>query len=502
MEVLSEMKLRDVLRGVPVDRTSGNTDIEIHGLSYTSKKIQPGFLFAALKGERTDGIRFIQEALDKGATAILSEEPAPPDFPLTWIQVRDAREALALCSANFYSHPSKKVKVVGITGTKGKTTQTYLLEAILKKARFLPGVIGTISYRFPDKEMPAERTTPEAPDLQKMFAEMLKRGATHCVIEVSSHALELKRVLGIEFDVVVFTNLSGEHLDYHHSMENYYEAKKKLFLANQNKKRMAVINSDDPWGKKLISEIPLGVITYGLEPSAIIRGEKFTLSREGVELTVRFPGGTLPLRSSLLGRPNLYNILAATSVALTLNVPHPAIREGISSLEGVPGRFEKITNSLGINIFVDYAHTDDALRNLLETVQAQYPRRIILVFGAGGDRDRTKRERMGRVAGDLADWSIITSDNPRSEDPLAIIAEIENGIKKTGENKYEICPDRREAIKRALSLGREGDYILVAGKGHEDYQIIGHTIIPFNDAEVIKELLKEMEEKDIGRTST
>jgi UDP-N-acetylmuramoyl-L-alanyl-D-glutamate--2,6-diaminopimelate ligase len=390
------------------------------------------------------------------------------------------------------------MKVVGITGTKGKTTLTYLLEAILKKARFQPGVIGTVSYRLVEKEISAERTTPEAPDLQRMLAEMLHNGASHCLIEVSSHALDLKRVTGIEFDVVVFTNLSGEHLDYHFSMENYYHAKKKLFLINQNKRRIAVINSDDTWGKKLISEAPLGVISYGLQPSAIIRGEKFKLSEEGVQLSVKFPGGTLPLRSPLLGRPNLYNILAAAAVALTLNIPHPALKEGIASLKGVPGRFEKIENARGLHIFVDYAHTDDALRNLLETVKGQNSHRIVLVFGAGGDRDKTKRERMGQVAGTLADWTIITSDNPRSEDPLAIISAIEKGIKKTGQNKYEIQPDRREAIKKALTQGKEGDYILVAGKGHEDYQIIGDKVLPFKDAEVIREILQELEERDDG----
>lgn len=492
------MRLKDILAGVPICEISGDEKKEVKGISYTSKKIQKGFLFAALKGERTHGIRHVQEALFKGAKAFLSEEPVPLNFLETWIETPDAREALAICSANFYSHPSKKMKVVGITGTKGKTTLTYLLEAILKTSRSLPGVIGTVSYRLLDREISSERTTPEAPDLQRMLAEMVENGATHCLIEVSSHALEMKRVTGIEFDVVVFTNLSGEHLDYHQSMENYFQAKKKLFLFNQNKKRMAVINTDDPWGKKLISEIPLGVITYGLDPSAIIRGDKFKLSEEGVQLSVKFPGGALPLRSPLLGRPNLYNILAAVAVSLTLNIPHSVIKEGIASLKGVPGRFEKIKNSRGLHIFVDYAHTDDALRNLLETVQEQSANRIILVFGAGGDRDKAKRERMGRVAGALADWTILTSDNPRSEDPQAIISDIEKGIKKTGENKYEIQPDRRKAIKRALALGKREDYILVAGKGHEDYQIIGDKVLPFKDAEVIRESLQEMEERDIG----
>lgn len=491
------MKLKDLLTGISIYDFSGNEEEEILGISHSSKKIQPGFLFAALKGEKTDGFRFIQEALLKGAAAFLSEKPKPQNFDKGWIHTPDARETLALCSANFYSHPSEHMKIVGITGTKGKTTLTYLLEEILKKAQFLTGVIGTISYRGPNMEVTAERTTPEAPDLQRMLNEMLTNGATHCLIEVSSHALDLKRVMGIGFDAAVFTNLSGDHLDYHHSMEKYFEAKKKLFFLNK-KKRIAVVNSDDPWGKKLIADIPIGVVTYGLDPTAIIRAEKYKFSKEGIELCVNYPGGTLSLVSPLLGKPNLYNILASVATALTLNIPQPAIKEGITSLQGVPGRFEKIKNSFGFFIFVDYAHTDDALRNLLKTVREQNPRRILLVFGAGGDRDKTKRERMGKVAGALADWTIITSDNPRSEDPLVIISEIEKGLKKTGEKKYEIQPDRKEAIKRALSLGKKGDFILVAGKGHENYQIIGDKIIPFNDVEVIREILQKMEATKIG----
>lgn len=491
------MKLKDLLTGIRICDVSGNDEEEIRGISYSSKKIQPGFLFAALRGEKTDGFRFIREALLNGAVAFLSEKPKPQNFDKSWIHAPDARHALALCSANYYSHPSEHMKVVGITGTKGKTTLTYLLEKILKKAQFLPCVIGTIAYRGPNMEVSAERTTPEAPDIQRILSEMLRNGTTHCLIEVSSHALELKRVMGIGFDVAVFTNLSGDHLDYHHSMEKYFEAKKKLFFFNE-KKRTAVINSDDPWGKKLIAEIPIGVITFGLEPSAIIRAEKYKLSEEGVTLWVKYPGGTFSLASPLPGRPNLYNILAAAATALTLNIPTSAIKEGIASLPGVPGRFEKIENSFGLHIFVDYAHTDDALRNLLETVREQNPRRILLVFGAGGDRDRTKRERMGKMAGTLADWTILTSDNPRSEDPLAIISEIEKGLKETGEKKYEIQPDRREAINRALTLGEKGDYILVAGKGHENYQIIGDKIFPFNDAEVIRETLQKMEGTKIG----
>ena len=484
------MRLRDVLDGIPLKKFSGNKAEEIQGIVYSSKSVKPGDMFAALKGVKKDGFEFVGEALDNGAAVILSDQPKPKNLAKAWVQVSNTREALALCSANFYSHPSQKMKVVGITGTKGKTTITYLLEEILKKTQFVPGIIGTISYKGPGMNMTARLTTPEAPDLQRLLSEMLAKGATHCVMEVSSHALELKRVVGIGFDVVAFANLSGDHLDYHQSMDRYFEAKKKLFFLN-HKKRMAVVNRDDPWGQKLIAQLPAGAITFGIQPGAMVAAENINLTEKGIEALVKYPAGQLTLSSPLLGKPNLYNILASIAVALTLNLPVSSIKEGIASLKGVPGRFEKIDNCLGLHVFVDYAHTDDALRNLLETVREFNPRRIILVFGAGGDRDKTKRPRMGEAAGRLADWTIITSDNPRSEDPLAIISDIEAGIKKTGTKNYQIIPDRREAIEQALSLAAKGDYILVAGKGHEDYQIIKDKILHFDDAEVIQEILQK-----------
>ena len=484
------MRLKDVLAGMPLKRLNGNEDEEIQGIAYSSKSVKPGDMFAALKGVKKDGFEFVGEALNNGAAVILSDQPKPENLAKAWIQVSDTREALAQCSANFYSHPSQKMKVVGITGTKGKTTITYLLEEILNKTQFVPGIIGTISYKGPGMNLTARLTTPEAPDLQRLLSEMLAKGATHCVMEVSSHSLELKRVVGIGFDVVVFANLSGDHLDYHQSMDRYFEAKKKLFFLN-HKKRMAVVNRDDPWGQKLIAQLPAGAITFGIEPGAMVAAENINLTEKGIETLVKYPSGQLSLSSPLLGKPNLYNILASIAVALTLNLPVSAIKEGIASLKGIPGRFEKIDNSLGLHVFVDYAHTDDALKNLLETVRGFNPRRIILVFGAGGDRDKTKRPRMGEAAGRLADWTIITSDNPRSEDPLAIISDIEAGIKKTGTQNYQIIPNRREAIEQALSLGTEGDYILVAGKGHEDYQIIKDQILHFDDAEVIQEILQK-----------
>ncbi len=485
------MKVKDLLKGVPFLSLCGNEKEEIQGIAYSSKKVKDGFLFAALKGVKEDGFDFISQALAKGAVAILSERPRPENIEKIWVQVSDARQALALSSANFYSHPSKRMKVIGITGTKGKTTITYLLESIIRKSNFVPGVIGTISYRWPDNTRPAERTTPEASDLQQMLSEMSSQGVTHCLIEVSSHALDLKRVSGIGFDIAVFTNLSGDHLDYHKSMESYFEAKKKLFFLN-HKKRKAVVNLDDSWGKKLISELKNDeLLTYGLEPASQVRGENFKFDLKGTELSIKYPEGRFTVFSALLGVPNVYNILASAAVALALNIPLAAIKKGVASLQRIPGRFEKIENSFGFNIFVDYAHTDSALRSLLTTIRGLNPKRIFLVFGAGGDRDKTKRPRMGEVAGELADMTILTSDNPRSEDPLAIIVDIEKGIKKTGNKNYKILPDREEAIEHVLSLLEKGDYLLVAGKGHENYQVFKDRTIPFDDAQVIRKILKE-----------
>ena len=482
------MKLRDALRGIPILAGGEPGTEEITGIAYNSKAVRPGFLFGALRGAAQNGMDFVAEAEANGAAAVLSAWPKPPASGLAWVQVADAREALALAAANFYGHPSDGMKVVGVTGTKGKTTTTYLIEEILRASGAVPGLIGTIEYRRPGWKIPAPRTTPEAPDLQALLRDMLDAGVTHCVMEVSSHALEQKRVWGVSYDVAVFTNLSGEHLDYHPSMESYFEAKKKLFALN-HKKRAAVVNLDDPWGEKLVAELPMKTVTFGLAPAAIVRAVKPVLSPDGIEVQVTYPGGTMKLRSSLVGRHNLSNLLAATAAALALNVAPSDVIKGAAALAGVPGRFERVPNGRGLHVVVDYAHTDNALEHVLMTAREFKPRRVIVVFGAGGDRDRAKRERMGRVAARLADWTVLTSDNPRSEDPMAIIAAIEAGFAKEAVRTYEIEPDRRKAIARALATANKGDVVIIAGKGHEDYQIFKDRTVHFSDIEVAREIL-------------
>jgi len=486
------MKIGDVLKGIPVLTSSPLGEVEILGIAYNSKSVRPGFLFAALKGENRTGMDFVAEAEANGAVAALSSWPKPSASRLAWVQVADAREALALASANFFGHPSDRLKVVGITGTKGKTTVAYLLEEILKAAGASPGVIGTIEYRGPGLKLQAGRTTPEASDLQATLRELLNAGATHCLMEVSSHSLEQKRVWGVSFDIAVFTNLTSEHLDYHRTMESYFEAKRKLFYLN-HKRSAAVVNMDDPWGQRLIAELPMKTITFGFEPAAIVRAVKSNLTDEGMEVYVAHPGNVLHIQSRLVGKHNVYNILAAAAAALALNVSPQDIVRGMAALKGVPGRFEKVENSRGIHIVVDYAHTDAALEHLLATAREFKPRRVVLVFGAGGNRDKGKRERMGRVAARLADWTVITSDNPRNEEPLEIIAAIEKGFEKEASRTYEVVPDRKEAITRALAMASKGDYVLVAGKGHEDYQIFKDRTIHFSDIEVIKEVLGRLE---------
>ena len=508
------MELRKLLEGIEVKKVTGETLKEIEGIAYHSKQVRKGFLFAAIRGMEVDGHQFIEEAIERGAEAVVSEEER--EVPnRTMIFVPNSRRALAKISSNFYGDPSSQVRLIGITGTNGKTTTTYLLESIFKKAGCNVGVIGTISYRSGRKTTPAPNTTPESLDLQRILWEMLRGGTSHVIMEVSSHGLDLDRVFGCQFDSVVFTNLTSEHLDYHKTLEQYFESKRKLFsdhlMRSHKQGRFAVTNGDDPRGEEMVRGVDLPIIRYGVSPSCDITADRVASSFEGLSCRLRTPKGVIPIHSKLIGDFNLYNILAAVAVGIGMDVPLETLKEGVEGLEGVPGRFEKVENKKDIHVVVDYAHTHDALEQVLLGLKRILGRssrnngKMITVFGCGGDRDRTKRPLMGAVAGRYSDLAILTSDNPRTEDPLAIMDEVERGLKSIPLREYpsnEIelwrskkgylrIPDRREAIRTAIRLAQPSDAILIAGKGHEDYQIIGKKKFPFDDRIEAKEALEE-----------
>jgi len=508
------MELKRLIEDVEVKKIVGDTVKEVDGIAYHSKQIGKGFLFAAIRGLEADGHQFIEEAIQRGAGVVVSEiERQVSDRTL--ILVPNSRQALAKISSNFYGDPSSRLKLIGITGTNGKTTTTYLLESILKKAGCTVGVIGTINYRFGHRITPAPNTTPESLDLQRILWEMSKGGASHVIMEVSSHGLDLDRVFGCQFDGVVFTNLTSEHLDYHKTLERYFESKKKLFsdslVKSLKKRRFAVTNFDDPRGEKIVEGIDLPVIRYGLSPSCDVTADQMVSSFQGLSCRVRTPKGDLSIRSKLIGDFNVYNIMAAVSVGIGMEVPLETLKEGVEGLEGVSGRFENVENTRGLHVIVDYAHTHDALERVLLGLKRivengiQSYGKLITVFGCGGDRDRTKRPLMGEVAGKYSDLAILTSDNPRTEDPFAILEEVERGFKalplkewhpnemKLWRSKkgYLKVPDRREAIRTAIRLAQPSDTVLIAGKGHEDYQIIGKKRFPFDDRIEAQKTLEE-----------
>jgi UDP-N-acetylmuramoyl-L-alanyl-D-glutamate--2,6-diaminopimelate ligase len=478
--------------------TRGDLDVPVSGITLDSRQVSPGLLFVAVRGMKMDGNRFIPDAIARGAAAIVSAMPGDAYPGISWIQVADEREALAILSANFYEHPASKLHAIGITGTNGKTTTTYLIEAILKAAGFPCAVFGTIDYRGPGFQLAAERTTPEAPELQALFDRVVKGGWKHAVMEVSSHAVELKRVLGLHFEVAVFTNLTRDHLDLHKDMRSYFLAKKKLFTGLDGSiPRVLVLNADDPQFAELKSIAPSHVISYGMSSGADIKPSKYDAMQGGVGMDAVFnsPVGDLQIHSKLLGKPNLYNIGAAIGAAVGLGIPAHAIVAGIGQMPLVPGRFESVNAGQNFRVIVDFAHTDDALARVLQSAREITPGRLIVLFGCGGDRDRTKRPLMGEVAIKGSDFVVVSSDNPRSEDPLAILAEIEIGIRRAGGvdgKNYHMIADRREAIRYALALASPGDTVLLAGKGHEAYQIIGDQSFPFDERAVARELLDEL----------
>jgi UDP-N-acetylmuramoyl-L-alanyl-D-glutamate--2,6-diaminopimelate ligase len=496
--------LRDLLSEIPEPSSVNVSDASVGdtmvtAVTYDSRQAGPGAVFVALRGVNADGASFAREALDRGAVAVVSEAGAPQGVTRPWIQVPDARLSLAALAATLYDNPSEELTLVGITGTNGKTTTSYLLASIFEAAGIRCGRIGTVGYRIGDREFEAARTTPEAPELQRMLREMVEEGCGACVMEVSSHALTLRRADRLHFAAAIFTNLTRDHLDFHRDMEAYFVAKRRLaeLLPETG---MAVTNLDDPRGRDFAAAARRPV-TYAIDAAADVRPGPLSFSLEGLSFEVRTPRGTLRLTSPLVGRPNAYNILAAAAAAMALDIPFSAIERGIAQLSDVPGRFQVVSSpSDDVRVVVDYAHTDDALKNLLETARPLAAGRVITVFGCGGDRDRTKRPLMGAVAARLSDLVIITSDNPRSEDPNQIIEEVKRGIvvpadrtppggSPTRSTPYLSIVDRKTAIERAVREASAGDLVLVAGKGHEKYQVIGERTLPFDDVEVARAAL-------------
>ena len=498
------MTLNELLRVVPgTNAASAVADAAaqrvVTAVTYDSRQATPGALFVALRGAHVDGAAFALDAAARGALAVVSQAAPPPGIAVPWVQVPDARLALAALAAAFHGQPSEHLTVVGITGTNGKTTTSYLLASIFEAAGMRCGRIGTIGYRIADREREAPRTTPEAPDLQRMLREMVTQGCTACVMEVSSHALSLRRVDFLRFGAGIFTNLTRDHLDFHRDMEDYFRAKQRLFTMLPAD-AVAVTNLDDRRGAEIVAGTARPV-TYAIDAAADVRPGPLAFSLDGLDFEVQTPRGSLHLRSPLVGRPNTYNILAAVAAATALGLPFNAIERGVASLALVPGRFQIVSEPGDtVRVVVDYAHTDDALRNLLETARSLASGRVITVFGCGGDRDRTKRPLMGAVAARLSDLVIVTSDNPRSEDPERIIEEIKRGIvmpadrAPKGQQAPKTTPclaivDRRAAIERAVQEARAGDLVLVAGKGHEKYQVVGDRVSPFDDVEIARAAL-------------
>jgi len=506
------MKLSQLLKGVAGSELHGDGSEIILGLTCDSRNVLPGWLFFALRGAAADGHSFIQAAIRSGATAVVLEDAACAPRGIPWVLVADGRAAMAQMAAEFFDNPTLRLPLVGITGTNGKTTTTYLIEAILTAADMPAAVLGTISYRFGTARIEASHTTPESTELQAALRQLADAGARAFVMEVSSHALEQKRVDGCHFDVAVFSNLTRDHLDYHKTMESYLESKLRLFSellrpTEYKPKRFAVINMDDPYGADIAGGAACPVITYGIKYKGDVQVADVVSSVDGLSGTLVTPKGTIPFASLLLGRFNLSNILAAASAAVALDLPLAAIKAGIEGHSTVPGRMERVDNARGVTLLVDYAHTGDALDNVLSTLKELATGRIITVFGCGGDRDPGKRPIMGRTAAQMSDLAIVTSDNPRSEDPHLILAQVREGITPLGiceyaadrlsggfsEKGFVVLENRHEAIRLAVKLARPGDIVLLAGKGHEDYQIIGRTKHHFDDREEAARAFAELD---------
>jgi UDP-N-acetylmuramoyl-L-alanyl-D-glutamate--2,6-diaminopimelate ligase len=496
------MRLSEILPSLPGAEVSGPTEIEIAGVTHDSRAASPGWLFVCIRGFRQDGHAFIGDAVRRGAVAVMMEEdpqrlatrPAA-----TILRVADTRVGLAAAAARFHGYPSRHLRLIAVTGTNGKTTTATLVSAILTAAGHRAGLLGTIAYRCGDITFEGERTTPESSDLQSLLARMRALSAWGVAMEVSSHSLALHRVDGCEFDVGVFTNLTQDHLDFHGTMEAYADAKVQLFRMlgeprHKSGEAAAVLNGDDPWAPVMAQAARVPVIRFGIQTAGEVWVREKSISLAGIRAAVESPWGAISIRSTLVGQHNLANILGAATACLHLGVGREAVERGIAGLQAVPGRFEKVDAGQPFGVVVDYAHTPDALERVLRFARTYTSGRVIAVFGCGGDRDRGKRPIMGELAGRLADVIVVTSDNPRSEDPQAIIAEITVGLEKTCRDpeRRATIPDRRDAIGAALARARDGDLVLIAGKGHESYQILRDRTIPFDDRVVAREALASL----------
>lgn len=485
------IELKRVLTGLSYRADRNISGVKVSGIANDSRKVFSGCLFVALPGHKVDGHKFIVAAIKGGAKIVAAERNFKAPGDVVKIIVKDARSAASLMAANFYKNPSKKFKMVGVTGTNGKTTITYILENIFRRAAISSGVIGTINYRIGNKQLPAANTTPGPIELQSLFDNMLKCGVGAVAMEVSSHSLEQGRVDHILFDVGIFTNITREHLDYHRTMKRYFDTKTKLF-GKLKRGGTAVLNNDDEMVSGLARSIKHKVLTYGLTNKSDIMASGIKLSADNTTFAVDTPRGGFNVSTRLIGRHNISNILASVAAAMALNIPLDIIKYGIESFKAVPGRLEVVDEGQAFKVLVDYAHTEDALRNVLGLLREVVPdRSIITVFGCGGNRDRSKRPLMGRTACRLSDRVVVTSDNPRFEDPSEIISEIESGICGKFSN-YDVVEDRRKAINRALKIAREGDVVMIAGKGHEKYQIVKDRVVSFDDCAVARSILRKI----------
>jgi UDP-N-acetylmuramoyl-L-alanyl-D-glutamate--2,6-diaminopimelate ligase len=484
--------LNELITGLQYEVLKGSTTCMLAGVTADSRKVKPGWAFVAIPGVKVDGHTFIGQALARGASVVVVDRPLDlPTTPSTCcLRVPDTRLAIAHMAAAFFGHPSRQLRLIGVTGTNGKTTSTYLLEAVLRAHGSTSGVIGTVTYRYAGHEWIATQTTPAAEDTQRLLREMVNAGVSHCVMEVSSHALAQHRVWACQFAAALFTNLTQDHLDYHADMAAYYAAKAQLFITYQPE--VAVLNCDDPAGEQLRHETRAPVITYGFSPASDVGVEHLAMDANGIALSVRLRQQPVIVHSRLIGRHNVYNILGVLATANGLGLGIEQTILGIESLQAVPGRFERVDGGQPFSVLVDYAHTDDALRNVLQAAHGIATGRILVVFGAGGDRDHGKRSRMGRVAAQYADLAVITSDNPRTESPMTIIRAIEKGFCEVGHtSQYRLIEDRAYAIREAIRLARAGDVVVIAGKGHETYQSVGDQRFPFDDRQIATQVLQD-----------